>query len=175
MLRARSVCGLNIGHVGQCRSKEAVERHRDKNTEYMRERRTDPIDRVIISESTNKSKRKRYAESQEVKLKHHGQQVARRYGITRDQYWELYAFQQGRCAICMIATGKAKRLSVDHDHKVCTGSHDPKNGCPECIRGLLCSRCNAFLGVVRDRVEAFDRGTAYLKDPPWQRLRRQAA
>lgn len=35
-----------------------------------------------------------------------------------------------------------------------------------CIRGLLHSKCNSFLGWVRDDAIAFERGAEYLRNPP---------
>jgi hypothetical protein len=64
--------------------------------------------------------------------------ILKRYGITPEQYWALYEAQGGACYICQRATGKTKRLSVDHDHE--TGY----------VRGLLCGPCNKILGHFRD-------------------------
>lgn len=104
----------------------------------------------------------------------HGKRVEATYGITGEDYWALYEFQGGRCYICRWAQGKSKRLTVDHDHK-CTVGHDPKTGCPECVRGLLCVFCNRLLGFARDSVEFFQRCIEYLQSPPWQRLRNSRA
>lgn len=77
--------------------------------------------------------------------------IAKTYGITMEQYRELLAAQDGVCAICQ--SGEVKRhhetgvpfmLCVDHDHNCCPG----KRSCGECVRGLLCSRCNSVLGHV---------------------------
>ena len=46
----------------------------------------------------------------------HGRGIQERYGIDEQQYDALYAIQGGRCAICLRATGKVRRLAVDHDH-----------------------------------------------------------
>jgi len=89
----------------------------------------------------------------------HGRAIEARYGITQAEYEALYLFQGGRCAICWRATGKSKRLSVDHDHK--TGE----------VRGLLCSPCNrGVLGHLRDDVLALERAIRYLQAPPYQRM-----
>lgn len=77
------------------------------------------------------------------------------YGITEEEYWELYEHQEGYCFICRRANGKRKRLSVDHCHS--TGT----------VRGLLCTACNRnVLGHLRDDPEALDRASLYLKKPP---------
>lgn len=64
--------------------------------------------------------------------------IKERYGITPEQYWALYEAQGGACQLCRRATGKVKRLAVDHDHE--TGY----------VRGLLCGPCNKLLGHMRD-------------------------
>ncbi|WKW87275.1 endonuclease VII [Mycobacterium phage Chargerpower] len=84
-----------------------------------------------------------------------GARILATYGITADEYWEIYEFQGGRCYICQRANGKFKRLSVDHDHK--TGI----------VRGLLCTMCNKYtLGWARDCIDFFKRAIAYLTNPP---------
>ena len=77
------------------------------------------------------------------------------YGITAEEYYEIYEAQGGYCYICRRANGKSKRLSVDHDHK------------DGLVRGLLCLRCNKHtLGNARDEIEYFERAIEYLKNPP---------
>lgn len=94
----------------------------------------------------------------------HGQYVDRSYGISAAEYKILYDAQGGRCAICRRATGKTKKLSVDHDHK--TGE----------VRGLLCNPCNRYgIGIMaRDNPEVFDRAAAYLRNPPARDVLREA-
>jgi hypothetical protein len=84
----------------------------------------------------------------------HGKALEKRYGITRVDYDELYARQGGVCYICQWATGKSRRLSVDHDHE--TGR----------VRGLLCRPCNTMLGHARDNPAFFERAIEYLAHPP---------
>ena len=77
------------------------------------------------------------------------------YGISAEEYWEIYEFQGGRCAMCRRATGASKKLSVDHCHA--TGV----------VRGLLCLPCNRnVLGHAQDEVEFFERAIDYLNSPP---------
>jgi len=104
------------------------------------------------------------------RLNAHARTVETAYGITGEQYWALYGAQGGKCAICRIATGKTKRLAVDHDHRVArdTCGHDPRQGCPRCIRGLACGRCNQFIG--QWNAEVLVRALEYLLAPPARKL-----
>lgn len=79
--------------------------------------------------------------------------ILKRYGITSEQYWALYEAQGGVCWICRRATGKVRRLAVDHDHL--TGW----------VRGLLCKPCNSILAHVRDDEAALKRAAYYLEYP----------
>lgn len=56
--------------------------------------------------------------------------VKRKYGLSSEDFQNLYETQDGKCALC----DKEKKLVVDHCHG--TGK----------VRGLLCIRCNTALG-----------------------------
>jgi hypothetical protein len=84
----------------------------------------------------------------------HGRSIYERYGLTKEQYEALYKAQGGVCYICRRATGRRKKLAVDHDHA--SGF----------VRGLLCSPCNGMLAHARDNVEMFHRAASYLEFPP---------
>lgn len=77
-------------------------------------------------------------------------------------YERLYEAQGGVCALCRRATGRTKRLAVDHDHTCCAG----KESCGRCVRGLLCGPCNDVLAVARDSADYFLGAIAYLAQPP---------
>lgn len=84
----------------------------------------------------------------------HARRVKAVYGLEPGQYDLLYEGQGGRCWICQRATGKSKRLAVDHDHV--TGE----------VRGLLCGPCNSMLAHARDNPAMFERAMSYLMSPP---------
>ncbi len=63
--------------------------------------------------------------------------LKRKFGLTLEDYDALLAAQHGGCAICGDPPAKTA-LHVDHDHE--TGV----------VRGLLCFRCNAAIGNLRD-------------------------
>jgi hypothetical protein len=74
-------------------------------------------------------------------------------------YDRLYASQSCRCFICQRATGKRKRLAVDHDHS--SGE----------VRGLLCGPCNHDL-IGRYGLPALLRAIEYLTNPPARKVLR---
>ena len=84
----------------------------------------------------------------------HATHIMELYGLTTDEYWKIYEFQGGKCAICQRATGAKKKLSVDHDHA--TGE----------VRMLACQPCNRMLGHMRDEPEGFERAAECLRNPP---------
>lgn len=92
----------------------------------------------------------------------HDKYVLETYGITGEEYWQIYDLQGGVCALCRRATGAGRRLSVDHDHGCCSGPLS----CGLCVRSLLCRSCNVMLGHGRDDPDFFLRTARYLIDPP---------
>lgn len=62
-----------------------------------------------------------------------------KFGITLEQYDEMFENQNGVCAICGLVDATGRRLAVDHNHE--TGK----------IRGLLCVGCNARLGTLEHK------------------------
>jgi hypothetical protein len=64
------------------------------------------------------------------------------YGITLDQYNEMFKAQEGKCAICQRHQNELTRtLCVDHNHKT------------NKVRSLLCLTCNTDVSVVENRLE----------------------
>lgn len=70
------------------------------------------------------------------KAAQHKYRIAKRYGLTVKYWNQMFADQDGRCAICMIPQDELNHtLCVDHNHK--TGH----------VRQLVCKRCNMLIGV----------------------------
>ena len=91
-----------------------------------------------------KNKAKRDAEARHYSL------IAK-YGITAEDYDEIYEGQHGRCAICGIHSSSLNmRLAVDHNHV--TGN----------VRGLLCGNCNIGLGKFQEDIDIFKKAIEYL-------------
>jgi hypothetical protein len=47
---------------------------------------------------------------------------------------------------------------MDHDHKHCPG---PK-GCPVCVRGMLCNRCNNLVRLSGEDIDILAKTIGYL-------------
>ena len=89
-----------------------------------------------------------------LKAASHGRWILKTYGLASEQYEVLYEAQGGVCYICQRATGKVRKLAVDHDHR--SGY----------VRGLLCKPCNSILAHLRDDGSAAWRVIVYLEHPP---------
>lgn len=87
--------------------------------------------------------------SQERKLLEH--LLRHKYGIGTDEYYQMLAAQDGKCAVCKQAPRGRRRLFVDHDHV--TGA----------VRGLLCGGCNSGLGFFKDSAANLAAAIDYLK------------
>lgn len=71
------------------------------------------------------------------------------YGITTEQYDEMFARQSNRCAVCR-GEDPVRYWTVDHDHL--TGA----------VRGILCWHCNVGLGHFRDDISNLVAAADYL-------------
>lgn len=77
------------------------------------------------------------------------------YGITPERFDEMLAAQGGRCAVCP----ETEDFTVDHDHSCCPGNRS----CGNCIRGILCRKCNMALGLLNDDPERLRSLANYLR------------
>jgi hypothetical protein len=64
--------------------------------------------------------------------------LVRKYGITLEQKTEMWLAQNKTCAICPKALNTLFEAKTDHNHK--TGK----------VRQLLCAKCNAHLGYIKE-------------------------
>lgn len=86
-----------------------------------------------------KKQNREYQRSEKSKLKHRERKLERQYGITLEQYDQMFEQQNGVCAICGQIDITGRRLAVDHNHE--TGK----------IRSLLCAICNTRLSVLENK------------------------
>ena len=75
--------------------------------------------------------------------------------LTKEDWESLYLSQGGLCAVCK----SAKAGKVDHDHSCC-----PSAGfsCGNCVRGLVCARCNTLVGYYERDPKSFSDVLRYL-------------
>ena len=73
--------------------------------------------------------------------------LAKRYGITLEQYADIWNRQGGLCGVCRKTH---RKMVVDHDHD--TGK----------VRGILCHPCNVCLGGLGDNLDGVMRVVRYL-------------
>jgi hypothetical protein len=80
--------------------------------------------------------------------------LKRKYGISLEQWDELFEKQDKRCAVCQ--SDNPRRTSgwaLDHNHE--TGE----------VRGILCHPCNVVLGFIRDDPAVLFALEMYLQAP----------
>lgn len=135
MPRKQVPCARGKGHGGHCVSAEAMEGRRVRVRGRVR---TDP------PEAARRWRRNSRLAS---------------YGITQEQFDRLLEIQGGSCGMCHMPFGQGQVIYIDHDHACCP---DKKKSCGQCIRGLLCRRCNTTLGHIerlRDSARNYLSGT----------------
>ena len=75
-----------------------------------------------------------------------------KYGVSPEQYLDMWEKQEGKCKICGKKLPDGDYLHIDHDKE--TGE----------IRGLLCRDCNLGLGNFRDNPESLRNAAEYLEE-----------
>lgn len=75
-----------------------------------------------------------------------------KYGISPEQYLQMYQEQGGKCKICGKELPDGEYLHIDHNKD--TGE----------VRGLLCGKCNRGLGIFDELPENFIKAVEYLKE-----------
>jgi hypothetical protein len=107
-----------------------------------------------------------------IKYRNHTAYVARVYGISRDDQARLWAYQGECCGGC--GRKPSHKPDTDHDHELAKEHEHPDDqACAICMRGFLCRYCNKYIlgmGYTADQLESV---AAYLRDPPYQRMRRE--
>jgi hypothetical protein len=90
------------------------------------------------------------------------------YKMTMEQFEELFARQDGKCAGCryIFRDSNDELICIDHDHACCSNG---KKTCGKCVRGILCDLCNRILGQGKDVPETLESLARYLRN--WSSLR----
>lgn len=83
----------------------------------------------------------------------------RNYGISLEDYKDMYVKQDGKCKICKdsgkrrVSHNHSMPLVIDHDHSTIK------------VRGLLCHTCNSALGQFNDDTSLLREAITYLEAP----------
>lgn len=80
------------------------------------------------------------------------------YGITLEQYEEIFVDQKGICPICSLELIRGRTSVIDHSHV--TGK----------VRGIIHQRCNNALGNFLDSPEICKRAADYLESGGFIRI-----
>lgn len=125
-----------------CQVEKPVEEFRLRRDKGYRERSCKGCRYEQAKRNPNREKNvRKYRDSEKYAISMR-KSVVSKYGLTIEEYNQMYEAQGGLCAICQLPEARNNRmLSVDHCHK---------NGQ---VRALLCDNCNSILGRVKDSPE----------------------
>lgn len=82
------------------------------------------------------------------------------YRVRQDWYDAKLLEQGGGCAICGGQAKENKYMHIDHNH---THHSDPRKGCPDCLRGVLCEKCNRGVGCFDEDITTIKMVIRYLE------------
>lgn len=82
-----------------------------------------------------------------------------RYRLTMNDLQVLIEKSGNKCAICEKGFTSRTDMHIDHNHNCCNSEFT----CGNCVRGLLCGKCNAMLGMANDSLQILWRAIEYLK------------
>jgi Recombination endonuclease VII len=177
----KAPCALVLGHTGQHRPAEALSDQSPDDAakvicgKWMPRKETTCARRAghggehRTAQALANTKRRRLTERQRGELLNNDpaararwnrKSLLARYGLTQEAFTQLLAIQEHACAMCREPFADGQQVFIDHDHACCP---DRKRTCGNCVRGLLCLRCNTGLGYV-ERMQTL--AQAYLDAPP---------
>jgi hypothetical protein len=137
--------------------------HRDEMNAYLREyRRNNPLSQGPAARARREARLA--ADPIGTRVAEHATRIHYLFGITADRYMELFHAQGGVCAVCgkaetRVVRGTLAKLAIDHDHGCCPGA----KSCGNCVRGLVCSLCNRFMGLAQDDPALLRAAAAYIE------------
>jgi len=110
--------------------------------------------REQLDQQNKKQKERRAANPEKYKAfarKSEQKRRLKRYGLSYDDYINLFNQQGNLCAICGTNTSGKRDWHVDHCHTT------------NIVRGILCHHCNVLLGHAKDNIEILASAINYLK------------
>lgn len=130
----------------------------NRSTEDGKQSRCKPCCVASVTASRHKdptSHRRSSKAWRETNVDRHADNNARwKYGLEHGTYAQMFAAQNGKCAICGTTDPgpRLKRFPIDH----CHGSN--------IVRGLLCGRCNQGIGLFDDDPVKMKAAASYLEE-----------
>ena len=110
---------------------------------------------LCIACSKERQKTRWHSRTPKKRLEQH---LKYKYGVTRAQFNEAWERQDGKCAICSIELpdlmtydNRRRGYAIDHNHETME------------FRGILCSQCNALLGMAKDSARVLANAIGYLE------------
>ena len=104
---------------------------------------------------SHKSYKREWAQKNKGKYKEYLKScnLQKNYGITTEEYNQLFIKQNGCCKICGKHQSEFQRsLAVDHCHNT------------KKVRGLLCHHCNSAIGHLFENVSIMENAISYIKE-----------
>lgn len=95
------------------------------------------------------------AHKDQVNLDHRYRHIKTKYGLSPEQYHQLFVDQKNQCLICredVQPFSGVRGSAVDHNHR--TGQ----------VRGILCASCNVGLGMFKEDPKLLEQAIQYLKE-----------
>jgi len=83
--------------------------------------------------------------------KYKNSSLQRNYNINLSDYKKMLKNQKERCAICKNKFKSSKNTHVDHNHNTLK------------VRELLCSGCNAGIGLLKENIKTLKSAVEYIK------------
>ena len=126
------------------------------------------------SQQNRQQRRKEDPEYKRIeRLKLRVKKLKSRYNISLEIYENLMILQEHKCAICKKPfienesdlNGFAIQLEsprIDHNHNCCGNG----SSCGQCVRGLLCGRCNIGIAHFNDDILILQNAINYIQYPP---------
>ena len=124
-------------------SKTIEEKKQYRREQYLKHYKKEKLsNKKYREENRNLIREKQSKYNKENPIKRKNSMLKYQYGITLNEYNEMFKQQKGKCAICERHQNNLTRtLCVDHDHKT------------NKVRALLCVTCNTDVSVVENRLE----------------------
>ena len=130
---------------------EYVRRKNEQGRERMRLLRQDP-EWIARHNAKRATLMQDPAYREKVALRLRENNFKRKYGLTLAAWHDMFAAQNGQCALCAEILDASNIASIHVDHAHDTGK----------VRGLLCNFCNTGLGMFRDSPDLMQKAAEYI-------------